>query len=357
MAEGVHHRVRVALIGTGVEPIPPTGYGGVERTLAELAEALTEAGEEVRVVQSGHTGTSLGEYWFSLELPGLLGRAAYDVVHASTPVVANRLAVEGIPFVYTTHSRHWFVREGLRQRWGAYLERRAVRQSAHTIALTPRIAERLRAEVPRLPADHVTVIPIGVDPRRFAPSWSERTGVRALGVGVVAPIKRWELAARCLQDTGLALRIAGPMQDAGYAAAVRAAGEDVELLGEVDDHRLASLYAESDLYVHPSAVELLPGAVLQAMASGLPVLGTEAVQGLVTDGVTGYTTPPGATADRIVGALHGHAMRLANDAVERRRLGEAARERAMTDFSWPVVAAAHQALYRRLLAGGALSRR
>ena len=116
------------LLGTGVQPDPPTVYGGVERSIAELHRALVAAGAEVVLLQRLRRGRSIDEYWFARELPGLLRGVDYDAVHAATPVVGNRLAGIGRPYVYTTHSRHWFWRQGLRHRWGFFLERRAVRR-------------------------------------------------------------------------------------------------------------------------------------------------------------------------------------------------------------------------------------
>jgi glycosyltransferase involved in cell wall biosynthesis len=343
--------VRVALVGTGVEPIPPTGYGGVERTIAEFARALEAAGQDVAIVQRVRRRRSIDEYLFARDLPRLLDASRFDVVHASTPVVANRLAGRGVPYVYTTHSRHWFLRRTLTDRWGLLLERRAVRRSQATVALTASLAQRIRQETAPHPPRRLPVIPIGVDPQRFQPDWSARTGRRALGVGVVAPFKRWELAARALRGTGIELALVGPTPDAAYAARVRSSGDRVSLLGELDDAALSRRYAESDLLVHPSSVELLAGVVLQGLASGLPVLGAESVAEAVEDDVTGWTVPAGSTDDTIAEFIGYRARRLAADPEMRRRMGEAARASAIARFAWPTVVRAHLELYREILGG------
>jgi glycosyltransferase involved in cell wall biosynthesis len=349
--------VRIVLVGTGVHPIPPTGYGGVERTIGELGQALTKAGEQVRLVNQVRKERSLDEYWFALGVRRALSEAPYDVVHASTPVVANQLRFHGIPYVYTTHSRHWFDRHGLREHWGARLERRAVRGAAHTIALTQRLAHRIREEVGPSVDGRMSVIPIGVDAQRFRPDPERRTGQRALGVGVVAPVKRWELAARALQGTGWSLRIAGPLPDRAYADRVLAEGNHVELLGEVGEETLERLYAESDLLVHPSRVELLAGTVLQGLAAGLPVLGADPISDVVLDGRTGFVAPIRAAPEEIVRFLREQATRLRNDENARRRLGEAARLDAETRFAWPTIARQHQELYRTVADATPLTRR
>ena len=347
--------MRVLLVGTGVQPIPPPGYGGVERTIAEFAEALRRAGHDCRVLNEVRGGRGIDEYRFAFRLRSLLSGAEYDVIHASSPVVGNRLAGLGRPYIYTTHSRHWFERSGVRQRFGFWLERRAVRRSLATIALTPRLASTISAVLaPRGPR-RLETIPIGVDADRFQPDWTRRTGQHALGVGVVRPFKRWDLAARALRGTGIDLTLAGPTPDPDYARQVQAAGENVRLLGEVDDPTLRQLYATSDLLVHPSRVELLAGVVLQALAAGLPILGADPVADLFRDGESGFAAPPGADGDEIVRRFSEGARSLQADATLRRRMGDAARRRAEESYSWPSVVERHVALYGQL--AGQFSRR
>ncbi|MCI4354447.1 MAG: glycosyltransferase family 4 protein [Thermoplasmata archaeon] len=347
--------MHIVLAGTGVLPIPPTGYGGVERTIGELAEALRARGETVTVLNEVRRGRSSDEYRFALGLKRQLRALEYDVVHASTPAVANGLAWSGLPYVYTTHSRHWFERESFGARWGYFLEKRAVRHSAGPIALTDRLRTEIARRVPSA-AGALQVIPIGVDVGRFRPDWPSRTGRRALGVGVVRPFKRWELAARALQGTGISLRIVGPTPDLAYADRVRAAGDGVEIVGEIPEPDLARAFAESDLLVHPSRVELLAGAVVQGLAAGLPILGAAPVADLVEPG-TGACAPAAATDEEIVAFLRAHATAYAADPALRRSTGEAARAVAERRFSWARVAEAHVDLYRQVARAAGPTRR
>jgi glycosyltransferase involved in cell wall biosynthesis len=336
--------VRVALVGTGVQSIPPVGYGGVERTIAEFARALRAAGHDPVVLNRVRHGRSVDEYLFSLSVAGLVRDARADVVHASTPVVANRLALAGIPYVYTTHSRHWFELAGARERFGFWLERRAVRAARATVALTPALRDEIARKVPEaLP--RVSVIPIGVDTDGFRPDPTARTGRVALGVGVVRPMKRWELAAQAARDAGWTFRLIGPTPDSAYAERLRSMGPAVELLGEVMDDELRREYARADVLLHPSRVELLAGAVLQGLSAGLPVLGAAPVASLVADGRTGWTAPATADDAAIAALLTARLRDLAADPTLRQRLSEEARRVATTRFSWPSVVAAHEPMY------------
>lgn len=335
--------MRVLLIGGGVQPIPPTGYGAVERILADFRTALIAAGHEAEVVNRVRHRRMRDEYPFAWELPRLLRREQYDVLHAHTPVVANRLAFGGYAFVYTSHSRHWFYRAQWSHRWGYWLERRAVRRANAVVALTPTLARAMSTAVPP-PLPPVSVIPFGVNAERFRPDWARRGQREALGVGVVLPFKRWEMAARALKGLGVRLRIAGPMPSPQYAATVRTSGDRVELLGEVDEEELVRLYSESDFLIHPSSVEVLSATVLEALSAGLPVIGGPPLDGVVEDGRTGWVVPDGEP-EAFISGLRDRASRVISDETLRRAMGERGRETAESRFAWPRVVAEHLRVY------------
>lgn len=137
----------------------------------------------------------------------------------------------------------------------------------------------------------------------------------------------------------------GP-QRAALEAQIAATGlsAQIRLLGNRND--VAALLAEFDVFVLSSIAEGMPGAVLEAMAAGLPVVAT-AVGGVgevvVTD-VTG-TLVPASDSEALAGALASHVF----DAGLRRRYGTAGRERVMANFSLQTMLSAYTALYDELL--------
>jgi glycosyltransferase involved in cell wall biosynthesis len=336
--------VRIVLVGGGVHPIPPTGYGGTERYIADLAGALRAAGHETVIINQVRKRRLRDEYPFAWALPRLLRAERYDAIHANSPVVGNRLAFGGFPFAYTSHSRHWYYREQLTHRWGYWLERRAIARSSAPIALTEPLARTMQAAVPRTRRP-ISVIPFGVEGDRFRPAWDRRTGAVALGVGTVAPFKRWELAAQALKGTGVRFVLAGPTPDTSYAQRVRAAGDRVELLGELPEDELERRFAESDFLIHPSRVELLAGVVLQAMSAGLPVVGGPALDGVVENERTGFRVAD-ADPSAFVAGMHRRAVELAGDSSLRRRMGDTARAVAQDRYAWPRVVQQYLDVYR-----------
>ena len=114
----------------------------------------------------------------------------------------------------------------------------------------------------------------------------------------------------------------------------------VHLLGERRD--VASLLLAADAFVLPSLWEGFSVALVEAMASGLPVIAT-AVSGttqVLQDGVSGWLVAPG-DAERLAGAME---MLLA-DPAEASRRGRAARARVETGFSARAQAERYAALY------------
>jgi glycosyltransferase involved in cell wall biosynthesis len=109
----------------------------------------------------------------------------------------------------------------------------------------------------------------------------------------------------------------------------------------------ARYFAALDVYVTASLGEGLPLGVLEAMAAGLPVVATR-VPGhvdTVTDGITGLLVP-----SRDPGALAEAAETLLADGARRIRMGEAARERVLRDFSVARMTAEVADVYRRAAA-------
>jgi glycosyltransferase involved in cell wall biosynthesis/predicted metal-dependent phosphoesterase TrpH len=116
-----------------------------------------------------------------------------------------------------------------------------------------------------------------------------------------------------------------------YSKALAAALPDAVFLGYLTGESLAKAYASADVFVFPSTTDTFGNVVIEAQASGLPVIVSDlgGPKELVEDGVSGIVTKA-HDADDFARAIN----RLAGDAKLRARMGEKAR-RSVIDRSWP----------------------
>jgi glycosyltransferase involved in cell wall biosynthesis len=108
----------------------------------------------------------------------------------------------------------------------------------------------------------------------------------------------------------------------------------VQLHGWITREEHRALLRDADIYLQPSAPNLgewMPRTILDAMASGLPVLASDVggIADVVVDGEVGLLVSPGDRPALVAGL-----RRLAADGDLRSTLGRRARERAVQRFSW-----------------------
>ncbi len=213
-----------------------------------------------------------------------------------------------------------------------------------------------------IPGERVVTIYNGIDPDRFRRQRSRSDARGQLGlpadVLVVGGVGRLDeakgfshliaAAARLRAEfPGLVVAITGdgPMRKSLEAEAVREGVEDVvRFLGFRSDVQL--VLDALDVFVLPSLCEAHPYALLEAMATKLPAVGT-AVGGVpetIVDGITGFVVPP-RNSDRLAVAIR----TLLLDPDLRLRLGEAARDRVIREFDERITVRRTIQLYRDLL--------
>jgi glycosyltransferase involved in cell wall biosynthesis len=144
---------------------------------------------------------------------------------------------------------------------------RASRYAARVLA----VSERTKADVVELygvPPERITVTPHGVDPI-FSPGEGGGRSY-ALFVGAVQERKNPFAALEAARAAGLPLVVAGPSRDAELARELVRRGADVR--GYVTQAELADLYRGADCLLMPSRYEGFGLPVLEAMASGTPVV-------------------------------------------------------------------------------------
>jgi glycosyltransferase involved in cell wall biosynthesis len=193
---------------------------------------------------------------------------------------------------------------------------------------------QLAGELNDLGVHDVRVLRRGVDTARFHPerrdealrdSWGAGTDTPVvLSVGRVAPEKNLHVVIDAYR--ALARRVPQArcviVGDGPGRAALEAANPDVIFAGTRRGDELAAFYASADLFVFPSLTETFGNVVLEAMASGIPVVAyaEAAAREFIRNGQNGIRVAPGNE-----GGLIERAATLGADATVRMAMGHAAR--------------------------------
>lgn len=184
-----------------------------------------------------------------------------------------------------------------------------------------------------LGAKRIATIPYGSNTSLFHPADESATkaGLRAIFVGQLSQRKGLSYLLRGwkrFQGPNTELRLAGTSIN-GSLAALTPYSSLFTYLGNLSHGDLALAYRQADVFVFPTLLEGMPLVVLEAMASGLPVITTDHGPGdIVRDEVDGFIVPirdPDSIADRL--------DYLRSNPGRRVEMGRAARERALT-FNW-----------------------
>jgi glycosyltransferase involved in cell wall biosynthesis len=294
-----------------------------------------------------------------------------DVLHANSLHFQTSIAAafaqqrRGIPMVTTAHiGSSSELRGRIRLATGVYertVGRYILGRSTRVIAVAPSVADHLRTL--GVPADRIDVVPNGVDQTRFAPRQPAGNHDRDPGeaplvvfVGRLIDNKGPQLfveALATLRDQGVGFRAAlvgdGPME-ASLRSRVAGAGlaELVHFAGQSSD--VPGWLAKASVFVRPSFTEGMPLTVLEAMASGTPVVVSD-IPGnteLVRDGVNGLLFSVGDAT-----SLAGKLRRAIEDGEGAAKMAAAASETARS-YTWDACAASTLKVLTQAAAGASV---
>jgi glycosyltransferase involved in cell wall biosynthesis len=320
---------------------PTGGYAYDKRMIAELREL----GWRPQVLD-------LGE---GFPRPSALTRAAANAhlaeVPKGRPIVIDGLAFGVLPeaaeTISVTHPLIALVHHPLALETGlAADEAAALRESerrallfTHAVVANSQATVRALTEDYGVPRERITVAPPGTD-RALSVPRLHAGPVKLLAVGAVVPRKGYDVLVEALAQLKghfWRLVIAGDNIRSPETAArldddiVRYGLSDrIEIAGPVSDERLAELYAAADLFVLPSRFEGYGMAYTEAVAHGVPVIGTNA-------GAIPETVPPGAgilVPPDDVHALTATLRRLIDNEPERKQLAAGARAASASFPTW-----------------------
>jgi glycosyltransferase involved in cell wall biosynthesis len=347
-------------------------YAGAERVQDELALRLPHWGYEVgfacvkparfpelRVAQSSplfkFPMRSRFDLRPSIRLARLVRSERYALIHTHSPraalvgCIAARMA--RVPMVHHMHGqtssevdRLWL------RRFSATVERTTVRRAA-TIAVSASLYRHLRAT--GYGKQPVYLVPNGVPLRGELPPAASARDVWTIGtVAMFRPRKGIEVLLEAIADLRergcpVRLRAVGGFETPNYEREAKQFADRLGLDGSVEwtgfRRDVNAELAAMDVFILPSLIsEGMPLAILEAMAAGVPVIGTrvDGITDVVRDGIDGLLTAPGDRRD-----LASAIERIIRGDVDWPAIRAAAHRRQANEFSDHSMAAGVAAVY------------
>ena len=297
-----------------------------------------------------------------------------DIIHSrNLAALEAQLCGVGLGGAKRVHGEHGREINDIHGRnWKYLLFRRFMRLFVHRYIAVSRDLERWLVSMVGVRAEKVRQIYNGVDHTQFTPQsvkplallpaqWRNLDGIVVAGtVGRLTPVKDQQLLLHAIAqmrreqaDIAERLRLIivgdGPLFPVLAQLIEKLALQDVVWLAG-DRQDVSALLGTMDFFVLPSLGEGISNTVLEAMASGLPVIAS-AVGGnveLVEDGVNGRLFPVGDCR-----ALVDAMVALTRDGAARARQGENARRKVCRHFDWDSTVNAYLRVYDELLGRGA----
>lgn len=307
--------------------------------------AIRDAGIEiVRAPSLVRNPSPLRDLRAYRELVALFRDRRYDIVHTHTSKAGylGRMAAAKARVPIVVHTPHGHIFFGYFNRlltaFYTLLERQAARKTDTLIELTQRGVEQHLAEGVGTPGQWTSIFS-GIDPVPFENAVAQRDQARAAlgvtrseflvgGVGRLEPVKGFSYfvrAARIIAESLPSARfvLAGDGSERAALEHTAKSGPRIEFLGMRED--VPALMAAMDVCIVPSINEGMGRVILEAGAAGTPVVATNVggIPEVVREAKTGLLVRP-----RDETGIASAVLSLAADPVQRKRMGEAAREHA-----------------------------
>jgi glycosyltransferase involved in cell wall biosynthesis len=329
------------MIHVGLDTSPlALSKAGTARYLTQLLEGLDNE-PEIDVSRLSWDGegraakVARDTFWYPSRLTRAAKKAEVDVLHCPTMRAPLR---SKLPLVVTIHDvavlRYPEAFNGWTRRYSARTLPRVAR-AANAIVVGSAFSRDEVVDLLQVPEEKVRVIPYGVGPP-FKAEGPKADGDYVLAVSTLEPRKNFERMVEGFQRSGLdalELRVVG---GEGWGR-VQVEGDRVVRLEGVDDEELARLYRGAVAVIYVSLYEGFGLPVLEAMASGTPVVAPAGrPYDEFTDGIAFEVDP--RDVDSIA-----HGLQRAVDA-GRQPVGV----RRAADFTWERAVQSHVDLYKEL---------
>ncbi len=252
--------MRIVNVTPGLLPIPPNGWGAVEKIIWENHQNLLALGHDAKIL---YTNDVKKEDW--------------DIVHVHVANLANLLAERGIPYIFTFHDHHAFL-------YGK--ESHVFKENMKAIESSIVTLVPAKFLVDYFDHPNVQYFSHGVNPDVFKNNivdYDPPVTHKLLCVAnngwandQAADRKGFSLAIKAAMELDLPLTIAGPENNKKYFEQNPPEYSKLTILYNLTEEELVKTYREHTIFLHPSILEAgHPNlTLLEAMSCGLPVVGT-----------------------------------------------------------------------------------
>lgn len=342
--------------------------GGIPTHVKELSERLSKNGFDVEVYTTDPTGqlpkeeeingipvkrvksfTPRGSYYFSLQLFKVLKKVDYDVMHshgyhALPLLISNFARKKHKKFFVTTHFNNggFTLFRSILHFPYRFLGYGIIKNADKIICVTKHEAESLKKIFPSS-FKKILLIPNGVDYERFANSEPiyEEKGFNILYTGRISEEKNLETlffaykeVQEKIDDVKLTIIGEGHYLFTLKKLEKKLGIKGVNWLGNVSQEDISRYYKTSKLFILPSKKEVFGISLLEAMASGIPVItaNRSEIKDVIKNNITGLTFNKGdyhELAQIILGLVEDEKLR---DSISKN-----AQELVKKNFDWKIL--------------------
>ena len=337
--------------------------------------------DEPNIIRSPGLPLKVSGFYFNVRYSHRARQLLYsmDIVHVHHPFLSGRLATwhckpRGIPIVFTNHTRYDLYAQAylpiLPDGAGDVFMKTFIPGFCNSINRVIAPSEGVKKVLERVGVvNQIDVVPNGVDLSRFQVSIDpiprqelgfDKTDIVLIYTGRMAPeknlpflLRAFNGAAQAYPNIRLLMVGSGPeLENMKEWAQHIGIADRVHFTGQVAYNQIPRYLVTSDIFVTASVTEVHPLTVIEAMASGLPVLGIESpgVGDTITDDENGYLIP-----NEDLAAFTAKMVRLITDGVLRQKMGAQARQTAQR-YSYERTSQHMLEIYEQVIAEHAVHR-
>lgn len=250
--------MKIAQINPGILPIPPNGWGAVEKIIWEYAQTLEASGHEVQIKYLNEVKAE-----------------EHDIVHVHMANLALELKEKGIPYVFSMHDHHAYL-------WGKDSEcfkknQDAIEGSQISFVHAPFLVKYFGSR-------KAVYLEHGVNIREYSfveRKSSEKKLLCLANNGLINDQKHdrkgFRFAIEAARKLNLPITVAGPKNNSNFFEAnpdLLQYGR-LKILYDLDQADSVKLFQDHDIFLHPSDLEAgHPNlTLLEAAATGMPIVG------------------------------------------------------------------------------------